>query len=144
MFYSASTHGFYSSSIHGDNIPADAKEITKEQHAALLQGQSVGKIISPDVNGYPVLIEQEPPTIEQIRAGMKCTAYQIRQALSVAGLRDQVEAAVAAGDQAMQDAWHYAQTFERLHPKILAIGTALGQTEQQLDDLFTLGMTLQP
>jgi hypothetical protein len=144
MYYSKITNGFYDLLIHGNNIPPDAVEITSEQHIALLNGQASGKVISANENGYPALIDQNPQTIEQIRAGMKCTAYQIRQALSVAGLRDQVEAAVAAGDQAMQDAWHYAQTFERLHPKILAIGTALGQTEQQLDDLFTLGMTLQP
>jgi 3-oxoacyl-(acyl-carrier-protein) synthase len=144
IFYSAATGGFYRSDIHGENIPSPYVQITQDQHDALLAGQSMGQRILPDADGYPVLIDPEPETIEQIRAGMKCTAYQIRQALSLSGLRDQVEAAVAAGDQALQDAWQYAQTFERLHPKILEIGVALGQTEQQLDDLFTLGMTLQP
>jgi catalase (peroxidase I) len=96
------------------------------------------------VNGHLVLLDPSAPSIEDPRVDMKCTAYQIRQALSAVGLRDQVEAAVAAGDQALKDAWQYAQTFERLHPKIVQIGVALGQTDAQLDDLFTLGMTLQP
>lgn len=66
MFYSASTAGFYAIEIHGDNIPADAVEITPEQHAALLQGQSVGKVIAADENGYPVLIDPPQPTTEQL------------------------------------------------------------------------------
>jgi hypothetical protein len=118
--------------------------ITNDQHAILMAGNSAGLEIGRDVDGNPVLIDPPAPTPEQIRASMKCSAYQIRQALSAAGLRDQVESAVAAGDQEMKDAWQYAQTFERLHPKIVQIGVALGQTDAQLDDLFTLGMTLQP
>jgi hypothetical protein len=143
MHYSASTGGFYDSAIP-NYIPHDAVEITDEQHALLLSGQSNGLRIVADESGFPVLVNQPSRTMDQLRADMKCTAYQIRQALTQAGLRDQVEAAVAVGDQALLDAWHYAQTFERLHPKILEIGIALGQTEQQLDDLFTFGMTLQP
>lgn len=60
MFYSKQTGGFYTREIHGDNIPADAVEITPEQHAALLQGQSEGKVITADENGHPVLIDPPP------------------------------------------------------------------------------------
>lgn len=67
MFYSKSTSGFYSRDIHGDNIPEDAVDITSEQHAALLEGQSQGKIISADENGYPILIDPLPLTAEQIQ-----------------------------------------------------------------------------
>lgn len=34
MFYAKSTGGFYVRGIHGNNIPADAVEITNEEHAA--------------------------------------------------------------------------------------------------------------
>lgn len=61
MFYSKTTCGFYTREIHGDNIPADAVEITAEQHMSLMQWQSEGKIITADENGYPVLIDP-PPT----------------------------------------------------------------------------------
>lgn len=71
MFYSASTGGFYSREIHGDNMPADVVEITTEQHAALLDGQAAGKVIAADKKGLPVL--QDPPapaplTLEQVQA----------------------------------------------------------------------------
>ncbi len=75
MLYSKSTGGFYDRAIHGDNIPEDAVDITSEQHAALLEGQSQGKIISADENGYPILIDPPPPTTEKIVAGF-VTAIQ--------------------------------------------------------------------
>ena len=68
MFYAKSTNGFYDEAIHGDNIPADAVEITGEEHQALLEGQSQGKIISADKSGKPVLKDPPPPTPEQIIA----------------------------------------------------------------------------
>lgn len=67
MLYSKITCSFYSRDINGDNIPEDAVEITSEQHAALLEGQSQGKIISADENGYPILIDPPPLTPEQIQ-----------------------------------------------------------------------------
>ncbi len=48
MFFSASTGGFYSREIHGDNMPADVVEITAEQHAELIEGQSLGLTIQAD------------------------------------------------------------------------------------------------
>lgn len=66
MFYSKSTGGFYTREIHGDNIPADAVEITAEQHSELIEGQSQDKRIVADENGFPVLVDPPPPTPEQI------------------------------------------------------------------------------
>ena len=43
MFYSPTTGGFYTREIHGDNIPVDAVEITEAEHAALIEGQSLGR-----------------------------------------------------------------------------------------------------
>ena len=68
MFYSKSTGGFYTRDIHGDNIPADAVEITEAEHAALIEGQSLGKLIVADENGRPILQDPPPPTAEQIIA----------------------------------------------------------------------------
>ena len=66
MFYSATTGGFYDTAIHGNNIPDDAVEITTTEHSALLEGQSQGKLIQADENGYPILADQLLPTPEQI------------------------------------------------------------------------------
>lgn len=68
MFYAKSTNGFYDAAIHGAAIPTDAVEITAEQHAELLAGQSAGQLIKADESGYPVLADPPPPTTEQIIA----------------------------------------------------------------------------
>lgn len=68
MFYSKTTGGFYTREIHGDNIPADAVEITDAEHVALIEGQSLGKLIVADESGRPILQDPPPPTPEQIVA----------------------------------------------------------------------------
>lgn len=67
---------------------------------------------------------------------------QIRQALTRANLRTQVETAVAAGDQDLKDWWEFATSVERQNEHVIAMGTALGQTTEQLDQLFQLASTL--
>lgn len=71
MFYSKSTGGFYTSEIHGDNIPDDAVEITEAEHAALLEWQSQGKVIVADESGRPILQDPPPPTAEQIMSRLE-------------------------------------------------------------------------
>ena len=71
MLYAKSTGGFYSRDIHGDNIPEDAVEITTEQHAALIEGQSQGKRIVADEAGHPVLADPPPPTDDDLAAAIR-------------------------------------------------------------------------
>lgn len=66
VFYSPTTGGFYIREIHGDNIPADAVEITEAEHATLIEGQSKGQRIVADENGRPILQDPPPPTAGQI------------------------------------------------------------------------------
>lgn len=68
VIYSPTTGGFYAREIHGDNIPEDAVEITTEDHAALIEGQSQGKRIVADANGFPILIDPPKPTAAEIKA----------------------------------------------------------------------------
>ena len=77
MYFSKSTGGFYATEIHGDNMPADVVEITAEQHAALIEGQSNGKIIAADTDGFPVLQDPPPPTEEELQqqANAEARAY---------------------------------------------------------------------
>ncbi len=67
---------------------------------------------------------------------------QIRQALTRAGLREAVEAAVASGDQDLKDWWEFSTSYDRLNPQVVGMGLALGQTDEQLDALWVLGITL--
>lgn len=60
IYFSKKTGGFYNREIHGANMPTDVVEITDEEHAALLEGQSQGKLIDFDEAGYPFLAEPDP------------------------------------------------------------------------------------
>ena len=67
MLYAKSTGGFYLREIHGDKTPNDAVEITDEAYRALLNGQSEGKVIRGDDEGFPFLGEPDNPTADEIR-----------------------------------------------------------------------------
>lgn len=76
MFYSQLTNGFYDPDIHGDGIPADAVKITDGEHAALLAGQSSGKRIAPDSNGFPILVDPPPPTLGQVASALTASVQE--------------------------------------------------------------------
>lgn len=65
MQYSPTTRGFYTEAIHGNAIPADVLEITDEQHADLMRGQTEGMVIVPDADGMPVLATPPTPSLAQ-------------------------------------------------------------------------------
>lgn len=100
MFYSKSTGGFYTREIHGDNIPADAVEITDAEHAALIEGQSQGKRMVANDRGFPIAID--PPTtpfaelLERAKAELRTMRAPMLDALTgIAGR------AVRAGNDAL-------------------------------------------
>jgi len=69
IHYSPSTRGFYTTEIHGDNVPGDAVEVSGDQYAALMGGQASGQQISPGVGGVPELVDaQGPGPLAQIAA----------------------------------------------------------------------------
>jgi hypothetical protein len=80
-----------------------------------------------------------PPEPEPL---LPVSPRQIRQALTRAGLRTAVEAAIAAGDQDGKDWWEFATQFERQHPTVVAMGHTLNQTDAQMDALWALAASL--
>ena len=64
IFYSKSNQAFYDNTIH-TTLPEDALEISPEQHAALLAGQSAGQVIMPGKDGKPMLAEPAPSHLHQ-------------------------------------------------------------------------------
>lgn len=84
MFYSKSTKGFYDIVVHGNNIPADAVEISATQHSQLLSDQASGANIMPDEHGFPVAVFPGPPTPAQIA---DARAAEIKTELSDLDLR---------------------------------------------------------
>ncbi len=64
LFYSASAGGFYDDDLH-TNMPGDARPITQETWAALMEAQAEGKRIIADEAGDPIAADPAPRTFEQ-------------------------------------------------------------------------------
>ena len=84
---------------------------------------------------------------EEIRAAIRpVTMRQARLALLAAGVLGDVAPALAALPSPHRDAaeieWEYASEVRRDAPLIAAIGSALGLTEDQIDDLFEAAAVL--
>ena len=143
MFYSKQTGGFYDREIHGDNIPADAVEITKAEHAALLSGQSEGKRIVPDADGVPVL--QEPPPFVAPDVG-QVTMRQARLALLESGKLDLVAPAIdqlsEPGRTKARIEWEFAQDVRKDWPLIQVLAPSIGLDAAALTALFNRAATL--
>jgi hypothetical protein len=61
MRYSASLNGFFPNDIQYAELPDDLVEVELEHHAFLLMQQSLGKIISADKDGSPIVVT--PPEL---------------------------------------------------------------------------------
>lgn len=99
IFYSKSTGGFYNLHIHGDDIPSDAKEISADEHAALMLAQSQGKRIEPDDNGNPVAQDPPPPTPLQIEAQKVAIVQEHMDAAAQALRYDDIKTAVSYAEE---------------------------------------------
>jgi hypothetical protein len=75
-------------------------------------------------------------------APTQLTPRQVRLVLNAAGLRANVEAAIAAADQNTKDMWSYSSVFLRSDPLLNSMATSLGLTSAQLDQLFIDGALL--
>ncbi|GFM82873.1 hypothetical protein PSCICN_35650 [Pseudomonas cichorii] len=56
-FYSSSTGCTYLPAIHGDQIPADAVEISEDIYTSVIANPPAGKVRSHDESGLPILID---------------------------------------------------------------------------------------
>jgi mevalonate kinase len=75
------------------------------------------------------------------------TRRQAKQALLINGKLSLVQPAIDAIADPSQKAmiqieWDDSQEFERNRPSVIAIGTAIGLSSSQLDELFVLAATL--
>jgi hypothetical protein len=76
------------------------------------------------------------------RATMACTPRQARLALASQGLYEAVQTSVAAVSDQARIEWEYATMIERTSPVIAEMQESLGMTDEQLDGLFDLAVTL--
>lgn len=121
----------------------------EDQSPALGEFERYGdETLTPDPERKVVVVvrEVEPWTAEEIAAYRKAmvpesvTMRQARLAMLGAGILDDVEALIQQmpGDEgrAARIDWEYALDVRRDWPLINALGSQLGLTEQQIDELF--------
>lgn len=105
-FYSAKTNAFYVSSLMPDyegagTLPDDIKEISTKWYEYLINGQAMGKIISPDEYGQPVLSEPAPPTAQELRAIAEGKKSQLMREAgeAIAILQDAADLGISTGEE---------------------------------------------
>lgn len=126
---------FYASEVHGENIPAEAIEITDEQWRELVENQGQRKLVDGEVVEYT---PPEPPAVIPDRV----TARQFKLQLLASGYLDAVEAWIATQPRAVQIAYANSGTFVRDEPMLQAGFNALNFTHEQGDAFFTAAAAL--
>ena len=111
FYYSATTGGLYFPPVNtalfevdGDTITpigliADAKPITEEQHAELVAGLDMGKILVPDQNGYPQLADPAPPTTAELLANITANLQAHLEQTAQAYGYDSISSAISYADE---------------------------------------------
>ena len=140
MRYSALTNGFYPDAINYPNLPSDVVVISEESHAELMQAQTLGQRIGV-VNGFPVAQDFPSPSIEAVRAGMRCTALQGKLAIGEA-VWSQVLVYRSTAPWAQQMTIDSAADWNRTSQDIQFIGYLLNFTDLEMDALFRVAVTL--
>lgn len=101
-------------------------------------------IINGKISEY---IEPEPSEPDPVdpRERMEVTAFQAKAAIARSGLYDPVVELMHHPDTPLETklAFEEVLTFKRLSPTVVTMGAALGLTDQQLDDLFSLAATIK-
>jgi len=98
--------------------------------------------VSPPVGSTPTPPPAPAPSIEEVRAAMVCSSWQMRRAMTQTALRADVESAIAAADQDTKDMWEYATTFQRTHPIVAALAASMNKTDAEIDALFALALSI--
>lgn len=103
MRYSPSMNGFYPEEInYGNNLPEDLIVISQDFYINLLNGQSSGKVITPNGTDLPYLSEPPPPTIEQLIAEAESKKVRLLAEATavIAPLKDAVDYDMATDEEA--------------------------------------------
>ena len=99
--------------------------------AALTAAQAQIATLQAQIDAYTPPVPVAPSFIT-------VSPRQIRMALTQAGLRTSVEAAVSQGSQALKDWYEFAEAFEENNANVTAMADALGVSDEALHDLFAL------
>lgn len=118
-------------------LPFTARDATGDHEV-----QAVWDALTSSGTPIPNAVDDPVRMLATERARMKCSRFQARAALHIAGLLSSADTAVAAAPVLTQIAWADAQEFQRASPTIAALAPALGLTEFDIDDLFRAAMQI--
>ncbi|MFS2221146.1 tail fiber assembly protein [Pantoea sp. B65] len=83
-YFSKKENGFF---INPEDAPSDIVEISESEWEHLLEGQSEGKLIISNEDGYPILIDLPPPSpAQQIAMAEQQKSALLAEAQSTIGL----------------------------------------------------------
>ena len=123
--------GFTSVTELSDRYVTDSCEYP---FSAIGSPHSIGDWAAPIV--VPIKVVTTPVSPRQIRMAMTRTPYKTTT------LRVAVEAAVTSSDQDTKDWYNDSNYFDRYNSISIALGTSLGLTPDDLDNLWNLANTL--
>lgn len=141
----AALPGWHVNATH--RVPGwDAQRVAPATPRRVFGGVSTVFYAWPDKASFDAALQtadltQPPPVPKSV------TRAQARQALLLAGLLDKVGLAIAAIPDPTQRGlvqidWDDRHVFERNHPTLAALATALGMDDEALDQLFTTAAEL--
>lgn len=104
--YSPSTQAFYDTNLHPSR-PADAVEISPEQHTVLLAGQSQGQVIMPGKDGKPVLAEPAPSHLHRWDG----KAWVLDKAAASQLLAEAIDNGTKSINDLVDEAYHHVTRF---------------------------------
>lgn len=106
IYFSAAENGFYDDVLKNDYMaagtwPTDAAAISERWYQYLLNGQSLGRIVTVNEYGQPVLADPPPPTKEQLISEAKAHKATLITAASetIAILKDAVDLGKATKEE---------------------------------------------
>ncbi|BFN28470.1 hypothetical protein PSCT_01891 [Pseudomonas sp. SCT] len=131
MFYSEKAGAFYDPAIHGEALPADAIEITRQRHGELLGGLARGQRVVVQA-GLPILIDPPAhvPTVEEVCTRIDTAADTARARVAGDPLRAVEYDRARIEAQAFADAGYPADAV----PRTVAAWAINGRTAQQAAD----------
>jgi len=125
----------------------DSEDVQVRCHSyADVQMDMLREDLSDDAAEYAELIAMVEAGIKPadpvVIPPISVSPRQIRQALTAAGLRTSVEAAIAGNTQDIKDWYEFATTFEEDHPTVIVLAEYLLVSKEDLHNLFVLAASL--
>lgn len=87
IYYSATTNGFYTDEVHGDNKPADSQQINETEYKSIILKLTDGSQLASNKKGEPITVDKSPLSTDAIIKNQiieienNITARRIREAI---------------------------------------------------------------